>query len=72
MKVVTPLKNHKSILLDGLTNTSGNVDDELLMAVNFDWEQADEKVNTNISYSRISRSLSTTAQSIFDLLQEAL
>ena len=73
MKVVTQLKNCKflSILLDGSTD-SGNVDNELLMAVHFDREGADEKVSTKISYFRISRPLSTTAQGLFDLLQGAL
>ena len=51
---------------------SGHVDNELLMAVYFDREGADEKVSTKISYFRISRPLSTSAQGLLDLLQEAL
>jgi len=53
MKVVAQLKNRKflSILLDGSTD-SGNVDNELLMAVYFDRKGADEKMSTKISYFR--------------------
>ena len=52
MKVVTQLKNSKffSILLDGSTDSV----DELLMAVHFDREGADEKVSTNVSYFKMN------------------
>ena len=68
MKVVDQLKKGKifSVLLDGSTD-SGNVDNELMMAVHFNREGADEKVCTNISYNKISKPSSTSAQGLFDL-----
>ena len=52
---MTQLKNCKffSILLDGSTN-SVDVDNELLMAVHFDREGADEKLSINISYFKMN------------------
>ena len=43
-----------------------------MMVVWFDREGADEKVCTRISYFRISRPLSSSAQGLFDLLQGVL
>ena len=43
-----------------------------MMAVYFNREGADEKVSTNISYFKISKPSSTSAQGLFDVLQEAL
>ena len=60
-----------SILLDGSTD-SGNVNNELMVAMYFDREGADEKVCTKISYFRIGSPSSIVAQGLFDLLQEAL
>ena len=57
--------------LDGCTN-SANVENKLMMVVWFDQEGADEKVCTTISYFKISRPLSISAQGLFDLLQGAL
>ncbi|XP_065892470.1 zinc finger protein 862-like [Dysidea avara] len=73
MKVIGQLKKCKffSVLLDGSTD-SGNIENELIMAVWFNPEDADEKVSTTISYFSISRPSSTTAQGLFDLLQDAM
>jgi len=72
MKVISQLKKCKffSVLLDGSTD-SGNVENELIMAVWFNPEGADEKVCTTISYFRISQPSSTTAQGLFDLLRDS-
>ena len=60
-----------SLLLDSSTD-AGNINNELVLAVWFDWDGSDEKVCTRTSHFKIMKPSILNAQGLFDVLQELL
>lgn len=67
------LRNAKffSLLLDGSTD-KGNIDNELILVVWRDVNGTDERVHTKMSYFRVSRPQSVSAEGLFTLIGHTL
>ena len=67
------LRNAKffSLLLDGSTD-KGNIDNELILVVWCDVNGTDKRVHTRMSFFRVSRPQSVSADGLFALIGQAL